>query len=226
MRILTRDEFLRILDMSEGQFDQLQHTGHVALAFAAPLPAVAGRYLPLDLVAMAISQGLTPTMGRDFATAIVLGYFNQWASAVGHAEADRSEDYFVSIGGMGWDRARKRPKLLLITNGTLISTAHDFRSPEVARIGRLVGGININISDIIRRIRERAVELGIALDEPFYYAPGDFQFDRIIKRVQEERDGRIRRLRADKKKSAAMRKHMRRSDIKAVHDIKYEGLEA
>lgn len=164
-------------------------------------------------------------MGRDFATAIVLGYFNQWASAVGHAEADRSEDYFVSIGVMGWDRARK-PKLLLITNGTLISTANDFRSPKIARIGRLVGGISINISDIIRRIRARAAELGIALDEPFYYAPGDFQFERIIKRVQEERDGRICRLRADKKKSAAMRKHMRRSDIKAVHDIKYEGLEA
>jgi len=219
MRALTRDEFLKILEITEGTFDQLQHTGHVALAFGAPLPAVAGRYLPIDLVAMAISQGLAPGTGRNFATAIVLGYFNQWAAAVGHAEADRLQDYFCAIGGMGWDRKHKRPKLWLVTNGTLVQTAEDFR-----QIGGLVGGININISDIIRRIRERAAELAIALDEPFYYPPGDPRFERIIKRVRDERDGRIARLRADKKKSAAMRRHTRRTDIKAVHDVTYEEL--
>src|ERR1700675_3904980 len=88
MQNLSRDEFLEILGLTGGSFDQLQHAGHVALAFGTPTPATPGRYLDLDLVAMAINLGLTPSLGRENATTIVAGFFHQWASAVGYAEAD------------------------------------------------------------------------------------------------------------------------------------------
>jgi hypothetical protein len=72
---LSRDEFLEVLGMTGGAFDQLQHAGHVALAFGTPMPATLGRYLDLDLVAMAINLGLAPSFGRENSTATVLGFF-------------------------------------------------------------------------------------------------------------------------------------------------------
>ena len=83
MQHLSRDEFLEVLGITGGSFDQLQHAGHVALAFGTSLPATSGRYLDLDTVAMAINLGLTPSFGRETSTTIVLGFFHQWASAVG-----------------------------------------------------------------------------------------------------------------------------------------------
>src|SRR6516225_4887038 len=102
MQSLTREEFLELVALTGGAFDQLQHAGHVALAFGVPLPATPGRYLDLDLVAMATNLGLAQSLGRRISTAIVAAFFHQWASAVGHAEADPTQDFFMGVGGVGW----------------------------------------------------------------------------------------------------------------------------
>ena len=135
MQSLTRDEFLEVLGLTGGAFDQLQHAGHVALAFGTPLPATPGRYLDLDLVAMAINLGLMQSLGgrRDISTAIVGGFFHQWASAVGQAEADPNQNFFMAVGGMGWEAAKKGPKLLSVTHGTLDEITDDFRDNEGPR---------------------------------------------------------------------------------------------
>src|SRR5262249_40151829 len=158
MQYVTRDEFLELLGLTGGAFDQLQHAGRIALAFGVPLPATPGRYLDLDLVAMGINLGLTPGVGSERATAIVAACFHQWLSAVGHAEADPKQDYFVTIGGVGWDDAKKSAKSLVVTNGTLEQITQDFQS-----IQNLVGSVAVNISDIIRRLRTRAHTAGIDL---------------------------------------------------------------
>ena len=173
MQHLSRDEFLEILGITGGSFDQLQHAGHVALSFGTPMPATLGRYLDLDLVAMAINLGLAPSFGRENSTAIVVGFFNQWGSAVGHAEADPSQDFFMAVGGVGWDVSKKSPKLLLVTNGTLDQVAQDFRSTT-----DVVGFFTVNISDIIRRLRAKAVAAGIDLSRPFFFPPNDPRFQR------------------------------------------------
>ena len=220
MQYLPRDEFLEVLGLTGGAFDQLQHAGHVALAFGTPMPSTPGRYLDLDLVAMAINLGLTPSFGRENSTAIVLGFFNQWGSAVGYAEADPSQDFFMAIGGFGWDTAKKRPKLRLVTNGTMDEINQDFRiKPD------LVGYYTINISDIIRRLRAKAAPAGIDLSRPLLFPPDDPRFNEILTRVKRERDARIARLRRDKKKFAAAQARGRRQDIVAaprVKDIKYQ----
>ena len=148
MQYVTRDEFLELLGLTGGAFDQLQHAGCVALAFETPMPATPGRYLDLDLVAMGINLGLTPSLGREKSTAIVAGFFHQWASAVGHAEADLRQDFFMAVGGVGWDVSKKSPKLMLVTNGTVDEIAQDFRSiPDV------VGFFTVNISEINSVVR-------------------------------------------------------------------------
>ena len=143
MQSLTRDQFLELLGLTGGAFDQLQHAGHVALAFGTPLPATPGRYLDLDLVAMATNLGLTPSLGRENSTAIVAGFFHQWARAVGHAEADLNRDFFMAVGGVGWNAAKKCPDLLLVTHGTLDQITDDFRNTK-----DLAGYFTVNISDI------------------------------------------------------------------------------
>jgi hypothetical protein len=215
MQHLSRDEFLEVLGLTGGSFDQLQHAGHVALAFGTPMPATPGRYLDLDLPAMAINLGLTPSLGRENSTAIVSGYFHQWASAVGHAEADPRQDFFIAVGGVGWDAAKKSPKLLLVTNGTVDQIAQDFRDTT-----DLVGFFTVNISDIIRRLRARAHAAGIDLSRPFFFAPEDPRFDQILTQVRRERDARIARLRRDKKKFAATKARNRRQDIAALPRVR------
>ena len=211
MQSLTRDEFLQLVGLTSGAFDQLQHAGHVALAFATPLPATPGRYLDLDLVAMAINLGLTPSLGRKISTAIVAGFFHQWAAAVGDAEATPHQEVFVAIGGVGWDSANKGPKLLLLTHGTLDQITKDFRNTK-----ELVGFFTVNISDIIRRLRERAQSAGIDLSRPFFFPPDDPRFDQILTQVKRELDARITRLRRDKKKLAAAKARRRHHGIAAV----------
>jgi hypothetical protein len=220
MQHLSRDEFLEVLGLTGGAFDQLQHAGHVALAFGTPIPATPGRYLDLDLVAVAINLGLTPSLGRENSTAIVSGFFHQWASAVGHAEADPSQDFFMAVGGVGWDDTKKSPKLYVVTNGTVDQIAQDFRSTT-----NLVGFFTVNVSDIIRRLRTRAHTAGIDLSRPFFFPPDDPHFNEILTRVRRERDARIARLRRDKKKFAATKARGRRQDIVTaprVKDITYQ----
>ena len=215
MQYLSRDEFLEVLPLTGSAFDQLQHSGHVALAFGTPMPATPGRYLDLDLVAVAINLGLTPSLGRENATAIVSGYFHQWASAVGHAEDDQSQDFFMAVGGIGWDATKKSPKQLLVTNGTVHQIAEDFGSRS-----NLVGFFTVNISDIIRRLRTRAHAAGIDLSRPFFFPPDDPRFNEILTRVKRELHARVARLRRDKKKLAATKARSRRQDIAAVPRVK------
>jgi hypothetical protein len=212
---LSREEFLELLGLTGGAFDQLQHAGHVALAFGTPMPATPGRYLDLDLVAMAIILGLTPSLGRENATTIVSGFFHQWASAVGHAEADRSQNFFMAVGGVGWDTTKRRPKLLVVTNGTVEQIAQDFRSTE-----NLAGFFTVNISDVIRRLRARAHAAGIDLSQAFFFPPEDPRFAEMLTRVKRERDARLARLRKDKKKFATAKARDRRPDIAAVIRLK------
>ena len=163
MRSLTRDQFLKIFGMTSGAFDAQQRAGHVALAFGTPIPATAGRYFDLDLVGMAIALGLAPALGRPTATTIVLGFFNQWVAAVGQVDANTAPNYFFAMGTVGWDDHQRRPREILVTNGTteqIMSDLHDASSV-----------IAVNITDIIARLRAIARTVGIDLSQPFFFPP-------------------------------------------------------
>ena len=114
--------------MTSGAFDAQQRAGHVALAFGTPIPARPGRYFDLDLVAMAIAAALAPTLGRQAATTIVLGFFNQWVSAVGYANADTAQNFFFALGLFVRDSDERRPREIWVTK------AHSSKSrPTCAR---------------------------------------------------------------------------------------------
>jgi hypothetical protein len=208
MRSLTRDQFLKIFGLTSGAFDAQQRAGHVALAFGTPIPAAPGRYFDLDLVGMAIAAGLAPTLGRQAATTIVLGFFNQWVAAVGHADADSARNYFFAMGAVGWDDSERRPLQILVTNGTtdqIMSDLHDASSV-----------IAVNITDIIARLRAKARTAGIDLSQPFFFPPEHERFSQIITEFEQEREARIARLRRSKKKFRRHQVLMSRQDIRAI----------
>jgi len=135
-------------------------------------------------------------------------------------KAEPSQDFFMAVGGVGWDASKKSPKLLLVTNGTLDDITQDFLVTQ-----DVVGFFTVNISDIIRRLRARALTAGIDLSRPFFFPPDDPRFNEILTRVRRERDARIARLRRNKKKFAAAKAWDRRKDIVAaprVKDITYQ----
>ena len=208
MRSLTREQFLKVFGLTSGAFDAQQRVGHVALAFGTPIPATPGRYFDLDLVGMAIAAGLAPTLGRQTATIIVLGFFNQWVAAVGHADANSTQNYFFAMGTVGWDDSKKRPREILVTNGTveqIMSDLHDASSV-----------IAVNVTDILKRLRDKARSAGIDLSQPFFFPPEQERFSQIISEFKQEREAQIARLRRSKKKLRRQQALMSRHDIKAV----------
>jgi hypothetical protein len=212
MRPLTRDQFLKIFGLSSGAFDAQQRAGHVALAFETPIPASPGRYFDLDLVAMAIATGLTPTLGRQAATTIVLGFFNQWVAAVGHADADTAQNYFFAMGLVCRDKDQRHPREIWVTNGTKEQIMSDLHNASSI--------MAVNITDILARLRDKARATGIDLSQPFFFPPDHQRFSQIITEFKQEREARIARLRRNKKKLRQHEALMRRRDIKPVERLR------
>ena len=208
MRSLSRAQMLEIFGLTSGAFDAQQRAGHVALAFGTPVPATPGRYFDLDLVAMAISAGLTPALGRETATTIALGFFNQWVAAVGQADANSAQSYFFAMGAVGWDDSKRRPREILVTHGTAAQIMSDLEKASSV--------IAVNITDIIARLRAKARSAGIDLSQPFFFPPDHERFSQIINEFMQERELRILRLRQSKKKNRRHQELMRRPDIRVV----------
>ena len=173
-----------------------------------PIPATPGRYFDLDLVAMVIAAGLTPTLGRQAATTIVLGFFNQWVSTVGHADADTAQNYFFAMGLVVRENDERRPREIWVTNGTSEQIMSDLRDASSV--------IAVNITDIIARLRVKARAAGIDLSQPFFFPPEHERFSQIITEFKQERDARVARLRRNKKKLRRHQALMSRQDIKKV----------
>ena len=112
---------------------------------------------------MAIAAGLAPTLGRPTATTIVLAFFNQWVAAVGHADANSTQNYFFAMGIVGWDDSKRRPREILVTNGTVEQITSDLHDASSV--------IAVNVTDILRRLREKARAGGIDLYQPFFFPP-------------------------------------------------------
>jgi hypothetical protein len=206
MRAVTRDQLLTLLGMTSGGLDAQQRAGYVALAFGSPNPAMPGRYCDLDLVGMAIANGLAPALGRPNATRLTLEFFDQWVAAVGQADADTSQRYFFAMGLFGWNEQKKDPKEIVVTHGTSEQIMPDLRDAGSV--------IAVNITDIIARLRAKGRAAGIDLSQPFFFPPDHERYFQIISEFEAEREARLARLRRDKKKWRHHNAFVSRADVK------------
>jgi hypothetical protein len=209
MKSLTREQFLGILGLSAGNFDVLQSQSRVALAFGSPLPATPGRYLDLDLVAMALVLAMTGSIRREDACTIVLAFFDTWVRAVGRADADPAQDQFFAVGQVR-DKSGRHVVEMLIAAGTHSEIVDKLRGHGVSAV------MSLNVSDNMRRIRAKAQAIGVDLSGAFYFPPDDPRHEAIANLVADERDQRLARLRADRKKFAKHKARLRRQDLRSV----------
>ena len=206
MRAVTRDQLLTLMGMTSGGLDAQQRAGYVALAFGSSNPAMPGRYCDLDLVGMAIANGLAPTLGRPTATRLTLGFFDQWVAAVGQADADTSQNYFFAMGLFGWNEQKKHPQEIVVTHGTSEQVMPDLRDAGLV--------IAVNITDIIARLRAKGRTAGIDLSQPFFFPSNHERYFQIISEFEAEREARLARLRRDKKKWRHHTAFVSRGDVK------------
>jgi hypothetical protein len=208
MRPISREQFLKVLGLSSGAYDQIQHSTGAALAFGSPIPAAPGRYLDIDLVGMAITAGLAPALGRQTATVIVLGFFNHWIAATAEVDTDSGRHFFGL--GLVLEKFGRKPKEIRITRGSAEEILTDLRGSSSI--------ITVDISDIVSRLRDRGRIAGVDLSGPFFFPPGHPKLKEIIAEFEEERERRVARFRRDKKKLIRQNAQRRRTNIRAVKD--------
>ena len=115
------------------------------------------------------------------------------------------------IGAFGvLDGAKKIPKLYGVAAGTLGELQQDFQAHEEP----LKNACLCNLSDIIRRLRASARELGVNLEAEFFYLPDDPRFADIQRVVEREIETRLGRLKTDRKKVRLAKARTQRQDIK------------
>jgi hypothetical protein len=193
MRHLSREQFLAILKLPEANYDAMQRTGQAALAFTVSRPQPPGQYLDLDLVAMAMVLAMTPTIRRELAAAIVRGFFNQWVSAVGHAEDDPGQHYSL---GVLQEQAQGQAVGYVVSSGTREELMRDFHGLH----GTVMA---IDITDILARLRANAREIGLDLSQAFFWPPDHPRFAQIIEEFKQIREQRVARFRRDRKRFRA-----------------------
>jgi hypothetical protein len=207
MRHVTREQFLGILRIPATKFDAMHRADHVGLAFGTPMPETPGRYRDLDLVGMALVLAMGDTIGREAASTIVLACFAEWVGEVGRADADATTEFFFAVG-MVRD-AHGQPAKYVIAHGTQDELADRFR-------GLRGDGMAINLSDILRRLRANARELGIDLSQPFFFPPDDPRHAEAITEFELIREERLERFRQSKKKFRVHQARLRRHSIEAA----------
>jgi hypothetical protein len=199
MQRLTREQFLLLTGVTSSRFDVMQHDGHVALAFGVPIPAAAGQYFDMDVVAVRLTGELTPMVGRDVATAIILTHFDVWGDAVGRADFD-ARPMFFAVGIIETkgtvDAKGVRPREFLITGGTQQEIADDFARLNQDKV------IVVNVTKIIGNIRETARAAGWNLGAPFFLYPQHEDYVAMLAEAKNARGAALERLKRDRKKYA------------------------
>jgi hypothetical protein len=87
-RILSRDEFLRLLLISGATLDVRVHKREICFALGCQINAHVGEYLPLDAVAVLMTSKLSTEIGMKSAAELVREGWEPWLRAVQAAESD------------------------------------------------------------------------------------------------------------------------------------------
>jgi len=207
---IDRTDIEALLHIKHSELDTLQGQGLVSLAFGSPVPSEAGKYFDMDCASLAINFALSAYIGRPTATAIVLQFGALIAAIIARAEADKKTEFYIGVAALGVrDAARKIPAIYGISGGTLPELREDFQGHKLP----LMNACLANISDILRRLRFNAGELGINFPSEIFFLPTDPRFSEIQTAVEREIKGRVARLKTDSKKFRRTKDQIRRRDI-------------
>jgi hypothetical protein len=191
MRALSTPQLLSITDTSEGTFGSQIKRNETVLAFGLERKLAGGVYLDLDAVAMLLVDELTSALGRKIATTIVRSHSDTWLRAVARVDTTREPVFFVVseygepsrhpyFGGRSL-RDKQRVGQTTMTEGDRKGFADN---PDVEVPERVTW---INVTSILRRIRVRAVKIGLDLSDPFFPPETDPTAKKLLDMARKDR---------------------------------------
>lgn len=195
MRIITPEQFFATADVKPETFRADVSKNQAAFAFGTGQPLAAGRFIDLDPIAWRLVNELRPGFGRVGAATLVKAFCDGWLYAV--SLADRTaEPVFFAITESGppssvWKGGAREH----VNAGAVTLSALAKQKPKAT------GDVGpdritlINISKIMRDVRERAANIGLDLTEPFCPPFDDPSFNKELKEIENWREAMGARVR-------------------------------
>jgi hypothetical protein len=166
-RVLTLREVLAVADLRKPTFDTRLFAGDACLALGLVLPAQRDKYLPLDLIALALTSGLSTGLGNlNAAAGAVRESWEMWLSAVQGAERLMQAGKAVPRTGRHFfATAMHRDEGVSVGIGTLR------RAVETLNSDRLIS--LVSIEQTLEDVRDTARRAGVELPAAFTVQPQD-----------------------------------------------------
>jgi hypothetical protein len=172
------------------------------MAFGLPAPLAGGVFLDLDCVASILRDELTPAFGRKLAASLVRLHGDEWMKAVGLADTTPEPAwYFVfelgppptpKPGQVGHrDIVIGHRGKYLVSAGTFADFAklNEFAKLPIEK--HPVRFTGVNVSDVLRRIRENAARAGLDLSAVFFPPDTNPLHHEILEAAKKERNAAL-----------------------------------
>jgi len=183
-RILSRDEFLRLLKLKSTTLDQRIHINETAFAFGLSRPAHIGEYLVLDAMAMLLASMLhgLAKVQPSRAAEMVRSRWQDWLAGLAQAErqmnaATSGQTYFA----VGTDY--KGNQTAMVGTPKEVNAALEAGGGPFAYASLYF----MSLQRVIRILRENARQAKIELPKFLTPDPSRDEFDRWLEQVHEFR---------------------------------------
>jgi hypothetical protein len=166
-RILSREEFLRLLQIRGTTLDWRVFKGEISLAFGCPINAHVNEYLPLDAVAVMMTSMLSRELGMKVAAAVVRESWDIWLRLVQAAESDprlykeplpANDQQFLALG---------------LKNGGPPKVTAGLMAYCLEQLNGYANIRGIAIQAVLRQLRTNARIYKVALPDRFTVSPLD-----------------------------------------------------
>lgn len=191
MRTVTPAQLLTLADTSHNSMNAYLKRGETALAFGSKQRLAGGVMLDVDAAAMELVDELAAGFGRKIASTIVTAHADTWLLGVGRADATR-EPIFLIVSEFGeskrhkyFDKRALRDQMKVGVTDIGQQAARFADNPTVRPPDRMVW---INLSSILRRIRERGAKIGLDLSAPFFPPEGDENAAKLLALAKKDRE--------------------------------------
>lgn len=174
MRKLAHADFLALIPASDNLIRQRLHRSQVALAFGRSNIYRSLGYLDLDVVAWMLCELLGESLNRTLAARVVRDQWGIWMRLVAQADASPERVFWYITTYTDAEGKTQHMTLGSLLDPDSPGALHAIASDIRARTGvTLQKYFCLDVTETLRRVRERAAEAGFDFSAPFLPAQGD-----------------------------------------------------
>lgn len=194
MRIISPANLYALTEKTQSTVAVQAGRGEIAFAFGLRQRLAGGHPLDLDAVAFVLVDELTAAFGRKIASTIVITHSDKWLLGLGRVDNTR-EPVFLAVNEYGeasrhkyFDKRALRDKMSVGVT-TVVEHCRGLQAgfadrPDIRIPDRITW---INLSSILKRIRERAAKLALDLSAPFFPPETDPHARKLLQIAKKDR---------------------------------------